>query len=217
MLSIRSFTFSPFGENTYVLFNEQKQSVIIDPGCFYPEEEQELLSFIKKNGLQVTRLLNTHAHIDHIFGNDFVCKTWNVQPELHRDDVVTMEHMPAAAQLWNIQGYKMSPSPGAFLEEGQQIEIGNDVLDIVFVPGHAPGHVAFISHSQKFIIGGDVLFNGSIGRTDLPGGSIEVLMQSIKNKFLTLPDEYTVYSGHGPETTIGKERKTNPYILQYLK
>jgi glyoxylase-like metal-dependent hydrolase (beta-lactamase superfamily II) len=216
MFSIQKFTFSPFAENTYVLFNEGKQALVIDPGCFYPEEEKALKDFITQNGLEVKRLLNTHAHIDHIFGNDFVSKTWNVQPELHRDDVVTLNRMPAAAQIWGINGYKLSPQPGAFLEEGQKIVLGNDELDIVFVPGHAPGHVAFISQAQKFVMGGDVLFNGSIGRTDLPGGSLEVLMQSIRDKFLVLPDDFVVYSGHGEETTIGKERRSNPFILEYL-
>lgn len=216
MLQIKKFTFSPFSENTYVVYNEHKNAIIIDPGCFYPEEEQSLKTFIENNDLKVNRLINTHAHIDHIFGNAFVVSTWNVPVELHEKDVITLKRMPAAAELWGIKGFRESPLPEKFLNEGDQISLDSDQMDVVFVPGHAPGHVAFICHAQKFIIGGDVLFEGSIGRTDLPGGSLEVLMQSIKDKFLPLEDDYVVYSGHGNETTIGRERKTNPFILQYL-
>lgn len=216
MFSIQKFTFSPFAENTYVLYNGQGSALLIDPGCFFPEEETILKGFVEQNGLKVNRLLNTHAHIDHVFGNDFVYKTWGVLPELHEGDLQTLRLMPAAAELWGIKGYKLSPQPGHFLTEGEKIQLNSDELEVFFVPGHAPGHVAFICHAQKFVIGGDVLFNGSIGRTDLPGGKLETLMNSIKNKFMTLPDDYTVYSGHGEETTIGKERRTNPFILEYL-
>lgn len=215
MLTISKFTFSPFSENTYVIYNQTKEAIIIDPGCFETHEEAELTQFIESNNLNVSRLLNTHAHIDHIFGNQFCANKWNLKLELHELDIPTLKRMPAAAELWGIKGFKESPMPQLFLTEGQQIKLGDDVLDIVFVPGHAPGHVAFICHAQKFIIGGDVLFQGSIGRTDLPGGSLEILMESIKNKFLTLADDYVVYSGHGNETTIGRERKTNPFILEY--
>lgn len=215
MLTIQKFTFSPFSENTYVLLNEEKQAIIIDPGCFEAWEEEELQNFIENSQLNVSRLLNTHAHIDHVFGNKFCADKWKLKLELHEKDIPTLKRMPAAAELWGIKGYKESPMPELFLTEGQKIILGKDELEIVFVPGHAPGHVAFISHAQKFVIGGDVLFEGSIGRTDLPGGSLEILMQSIKNKFLILPDDYVVYSGHGGETTIGRERKTNPFILEY--
>lgn len=215
MLTVQKFTFSPFSENTYVLYDENNEAIIIDPGCFERWEEEELEGFIKNNKLTVKRLLNTHAHIDHVFGNKFCMDTWGLKLELHEKDIPTLKRMPAAAQLWGIKGYKESPMPELFLHEGQQIKLGNNVLDIVFVPGHAPGHVAFICHAQKFVIGGDVLFEGSIGRVDLPGGSLEVLMQSIKNKFLVLGDDYVVYSGHGNETTIGRERKMNPFILEY--
>lgn len=215
MLSIQKFTFNHFSENTYVVYAENGDAAIIDPGCFSREEEQELKSFIESKNLDVKRLLNTHAHIDHVFGNHFVANTWGLKLELHQLDVVTLSRMSAAADLWGIRGYKESPEAELFLEEGQKIMLGENTLDIVFVPGHAPGHVAFICHAQKFVIGGDVLFAGSIGRTDLPGGSFEVLMESIKNKMMTLDDAYVVYSGHGPETTIGQERRSNPFILQY--
>ena len=215
MLTVQKFTFNHFSENTYVIYAENKDAVIIDPGCFGRDEENKLVDFIGHNNLIIKRLLNTHAHIDHVFGNKFCADKWNLKLELHEKDIPTLKRMSAAAELWGIKGFVESPLPELFLDEGQKIILGNNTLDIVFVPGHAPGHVAFISHQQKFVIGGDVLFEGSIGRTDLPGGSLEVLMQSIKNKFLVLDDAYVVYSGHGNETTIGRERKTNPYILEY--
>lgn len=215
MLTVHQFTFNPFSENTYIIEGSEKEAVIIDPGCYFQEEEEEIAKFVKNKGLTIKRLLNTHCHIDHVFGNDFIAKTYGLELEIHKDDIKTLERMPAAAQLWGVNGYKESPQPTKFLEEGQKIQIGKDELDIVFVPGHAPGHIAFISHADKFVIGGDVLFEGSIGRTDLPGGSLEVLMKSIKDKFLTLPDDYTVYSGHGNPTKIERERKSNPFILEY--
>ncbi|HLP13061.1 MAG TPA: MBL fold metallo-hydrolase [Flavobacteriales bacterium] len=215
MLTVQKFTFNPFSENTYVVYADNKEAAIIDPGCFHREEEQELETFINDNKLTVKRLLNTHAHIDHVFGNQFCATKWGLPLELHEKDIITLKRMPAAAELWGIKGYKESPQPGALLTEGQKIKLGNYELDVVFVPGHAPGHVAFISHSEKFIIGGDCLFQGSIGRTDLPGGSLEVLMHSIKKQFLNLPDDYVVFSGHGGETTIGRERKSNQFILEY--
>jgi len=215
MWTIKKFVFSPFSENTYVLYNENKDAIVVDPGCFTPEEEQALVHFISSNNLTIKRLLNTHAHLDHVFGNDFVNKTYGVGVEMHEKDVVTLHRMPVAAEMWGIKGYKTSPEPVNFLKEGEKIVLGNDELDIVFVPGHAPGHVAFISQTQKFVIGGDVLFEGSIGRVDLPGGSLEVLMRSILTEFLVLDDDFVVYSGHGNETTIGKERNTNPFILEY--
>ncbi|HYG50036.1 MAG TPA: MBL fold metallo-hydrolase [Flavobacteriales bacterium] len=215
MLTVQKFTFNPFSENTYLVYAQNKEAAIIDPGCFFKEEEDELTAFIQDNKLTVKRLLNTHAHIDHVFGNLYCSTIWNVPLELHEKDIPTLKRMPAAAELWGIKGYKESPMPGAFLTEGQKIKLGDDEMEIIFVPGHAPGHVAFISHKHKFVIGGDVLFEGSIGRTDLPGGSLEVLMQSIKEKFLTLPDDYIIYSGHGNETTVGRERRGNPFILEY--
>lgn len=216
MLSIKKFVFSPFAENTYLIFNEKNDAVIIDPGCFSKEEEEILNHYITSKELNIRRLLNTHAHIDHVFGNHFVATKYKVDVEMHEKDLITLKQMPAAAEIWGIKGYKESPQPKHFLNEGEQIKIGDDSLDIVFVPGHSPGHIAFISHSHRFVIGGDVLFQGSIGRVDLPGGSLDVLMRSIQNKFLTLADDYVVYSGHGNETTIGQERNTNPFILEYL-
>ncbi len=216
MISIKKFVFSPFSENTYILYNENGDAVIIDPGCFTRQEENELSQFIESKNLTVKRLLNTHGHIDHIFGNKYVCEKYNLHVEIHEKDLVTLKRMPFAAELWGIKGFQESPEPGAFLEEGNQIFIGSDKLIVEFVPGHSPGHVAFICHAQKFIIGGDVLFEGSIGRVDMPGGSLEILMQSIQQKFMTLDDDFIIYNGHGNNTTVGKERMTNPFILEYL-
>lgn len=217
MLQIKKFEFSPFSENTYVVYNaETHECAIIDPGCYGTEEQAELTEFIESRKLKPVKLLNTHCHIDHVFGNAYVHRKYGLLPICHQADVVTLHRMPAAAQIWGIDKYELSPEPVEFLKEGDIVTIGEDVLDVVFVPGHAPGHIAFINKSQKFVMGGDVLFAGSIGRVDLPGGDYTTLMESIVKKFLPLGDDVVVYSGHGPETTIGKERKTNPFILDYM-
>jgi glyoxylase-like metal-dependent hydrolase (beta-lactamase superfamily II) len=218
MLEIQKFEFSPFSENTYVVFNKSTlECVIIDPGCYGTDEQRVLSDFIAKNNLNPIKLLNTHCHIDHVFGNAFVHRTYGHLPICHKDDVVTLRNMPKAAQIWGIEGYEISPEPTQFLNEGDQVIIGEDILDVIFVPGHAPGHVAFVNKAQKFVLSGDVLFMGSIGRVDLPGGNYETLLESIINKMLPLGDDVVVFSGHGPETTIGRERKTNPFVLDYLQ
>jgi glyoxylase-like metal-dependent hydrolase (beta-lactamase superfamily II) len=218
MLDIEVFEFSPFSENTYVVSHSATgECAIIDPGCYEKYEQNELLTYINTKGLKPVKLLNTHCHIDHVFGNAWVHRTYGLLPVCHLADVVTLHRMPAAAQIWGITGYELSPEPVEFIDEGDTIALGHEKLDVIFVPGHAPGHVAFISRSQKFIIGGDVLFNGSIGRVDLPGGDYVTLMESIKNKFLPLGDDFVVHSGHGPSTTIGREKKYNPFILDYMR
>ncbi len=211
-MEVKKFTFNPFQENSYVVYSENKDALIIDPGCYQDHEKEELVQFIEQMGLNPVRLLNTHAHIDHVLGNNFVSKKWNLGLELHELDLPTLQSVANYAHLYGFEGYELSPEPVAFLKEGDSIELGNERLDILFCPGHAPGHVAFYSEKDAFIIGGDVLFQGSIGRTDLPGGSFEILEKSIKEKFYTLPDETLVYCGHGPETKIGFEKMNNPFV-----
>lgn len=212
MITIKSFTFNPFQENTYVLSDSSKKCLIIDPGCYNSNERDELTSYIKSNRLTPVKLLNTHCHIDHIMGNKFIHETYKVDLEIHKDDLDLLQGLTRIADLYGIPNVEESPLPTSFLNEGDKIALGDSELDILFIPGHSPGHVVFISHSQKFVIGGDVLFYGSIGRTDLPGGDHQTLIDGIKKKLFALPDDFKVYTGHGPETTIGYEKKTNPFL-----
>lgn len=213
MSTVKVFTFNPFQENTYVVADLSGQCVIIDPGCFDPSEKRELADYISSNNLKPVKLLNTHAHIDHVLGNRFVAEKWGLGLELHREDLVTLHSLPNYAHIFGVGTIEESPNPARFLEEGDKIQFGSTVFDVVFVPGHCPGHVAFINRAEEYVISGDVLFSGSIGRTDLPGGSMKVLMESIQKKILPLGDNYKVYSGHGPLTTIGREKREN-YFLQ---
>jgi len=186
--------------------------VIIDPGCFERHEKQELADYISKHSLQPVRLLNTHCHIDHVLGNAFVSQKWNLLPELHRDDLSILQALPNYGHMFGVGGIEESPLPSKFLDEGDVIAFGGLKLDILFVPGHAPGHIVFVNHPEKYVIGGDCLFRDSIGRTDLPGGDHDTLIKSIREKLYTLPDDYTVYPGHGPATTIGYEKKYNAFV-----
>jgi len=211
-MKVKKFVFSPFQENTYLLINESNECWILDPGCYFPEEKTELKAFIEENNLNPTRLINTHCHLDHVFGNHFVHETFGLSPEYHKLDEPTMLLAPKAASMYGVPGFMVSPPAKSHLDESMKLSFGKHSFDIVFVPGHAPGHIALIEHNQKIILGGDVLFQRSIGRTDLLGGDHDTLIESIKSKFFTLGNDYLVYSGHGPETTIGEEKKHNPYI-----
>lgn len=213
MAQVKVFTFNPFQENTYIVYDETRECVLIDPGCFDAEEKNQLKRFIEENGLKPVRLLNTHCHIDHVLGNRFVAHTWNLILEIHKEDLGTLHALPTYAHLFGVGNLESSPEPGAYLNEGDRICFGNTEFDILFVPGHAPGHIAFVNRNDRFVIAGDVLFAGSIGRTDLPGGSLPVLLNSIRTKLIPLGNDYKVYSGHGPSTTIGEEVKSN-YFLQ---
>jgi glyoxylase-like metal-dependent hydrolase (beta-lactamase superfamily II) len=211
MLQIQTFTFNTFAENTYVLYDETGACVIIDPGCYEKHEKKELQDFIQDQKLQVKYLLNTHCHIDHVLGNAFVKHTYKVDLYIHRSDEPVLKAVETYASSYGFAQYEPS-LPEHFLEEGDIIHFGKASLAVLFVPGHAPGHIAFYSQEQQFVIGGDVLFQSSIGRTDLPGGNFNTLINSIRTKFFTLPDGVTVYPGHGGSTTIGMEKKYNPFL-----
>lgn len=210
-LQIESFTFNPFQENTYVLYDDTKQCVIIDPGCSDKQENQELQNFIQAKGLTVARLLNTHCHIDHVLGNKFVADTFGVPLEIHEEDLQVLRAVPTYSAAYGFPQYQ-EVLPEKFLKEGEHVKFGETELEVLFTPGHAPGHVVFYHPGTKVVIGGDVLFQRSIGRTDLPGGDFETLLQSIRAKLFTLPDDVTVYPGHGPSTTIGEEKTSNPFL-----
>jgi len=210
MLQIKSFVFNPLQENTYVLFDETGECVIIDPGCYTEAERQELTSFITSRGLTVRLLLNTHCHVDHVLGNRFVKERYNVLLHIHPLDEATLKAVEIYAPHYGFYQYQ-GTTADQFLQEETDILFGRTALRVLFVPGHAPGHVAFYAAREKIAVSGDVLFYNSVGRTDLPGGNFETLLHSIHRQLFTLPDDVTVYPGHGPETSIGFEKRTNPF------
>ncbi len=211
MLALTSFSFSPLQENTYVLYNADREACIIDPGCYFPEEKKRLQDFVEQEALKPTLLLNTHCHIDHVFGNQFVFDTWGLIPHFHEKETPVLDLLPLSAQLWNLK-FDIYAGEVAHIREGETIWLGNEELSILFTPGHSPGSVSFYHEAGKFIIGGDVLFRGSIGRTDLPGGDYDTLIDSINREFMTLPPDTTVYSGHGDPSTVAAEKATNPFL-----
>lgn len=213
MLQVHAFTFSPVQENTYLLVNDRGDCAILDPGCYFPEERQILQEFIEKEGLRPVLLLNTHCHLDHVFGNRFVHETWGLSLHLHRDEKPVLDFAPVSGRQWQLP-FDSYEGPLVYLEPGQKLTIGEEELEIRMAPGHSPGHLVFYYPAGGFLIGGDVLFQGSVGRTDLPGGDFTTLERSIRTQLYTLPDETVVYPGHGEPTTIGREKKTNPFVSQ---
>lgn len=211
MITLKMFTFGPFQENTYLLYDETSECVIIDPGCYDDNERNALADFVTVEKLSPKLLLNTHGHIDHVIGNKFIFEKFGLQPFINNKDLPSLNALTTVAKLYGFNA-EASPEPIGFLDEGDVVNFGSSRLDILFTPGHSPGSICFVCPEQKFIIGGDVLFYGSIGRTDLPGGHHQTLIDSINNKLMPLADDYSVYSGHGPVTTIGFERTNNPFL-----
>ena len=211
MLKLKSFVFSPIQENTYLLYNEFNDCMIIDPGCYFSEEKDELKDFITQSNFKPQMLLNTHCHLDHVFGNKFVAETWGLTLNLHEKEKKLLDYAPTSGLMYNMP-FDNYAGDYIYLKEGDIITLGEDELAVIEAPGHSPGHICFYCAKQNFIISGDVLFNRSIGRTDLPGGNHQTLLKNIREKLFVLPDETVVYSGHGPETTIGEEKKYNPFL-----
>ncbi|MCX2573503.1 MBL fold metallo-hydrolase [Pedobacter sandarakinus] len=212
MITVKTFTFNAYSENTYLLFDETKACVIIDPGMYEGFEENQLAFFIRQESLNPVLLLNTHCHIDHVFGNSFVFDTYGLKPQFHAGELPILNAVPGYAPAMGFTRYQRSPLPNTFLPETGEVKFGNSVLSIIFSPGHSPAHLCFYSETDHLLIGGDVLFQGSIGRTDLPGGNHQQLIQNISDKIFVLPDETVVYPGHGPTTTIGFEKQHNPFF-----
>lgn len=212
MMTIQTFTFNAYSENTYVLYDETKECVIIDPGMYDGHEQTELVNFIKMNDLNPVLLLNTHCHLDHVFGNKFVFDQWGLRPQFHEGELPILQAIPAYAPQMGFTRYELSPLPEVFLPESGTIRFGVSSLAIIFSPGHSPAHVCFYSEENKLLIGGDVLFYNSIGRTDLPGGNHQQLINNIKEKLFALPHDVQVYPGHGPATSIGFEKQHNPFL-----
>ena len=212
MIHYQSFTFNSFAENTFVLWDDTLEAIVIDPGCADRTERDQLKKFIETQDLKIVGLLNTHGHIDHVLGNAFVARTYNVGLQLHAADLPVLRAVKSYAANYGFPDYE-EVLPESDLAEGDLVRFGESALEVLFVPGHAPGHVAFIHRGQNLCFSGDVLFRGSVGRTDFPGCSHEALMHSIYTKLLPLGDAMRIFPGHGPETTISAERRSNPFLL----
>jgi glyoxylase-like metal-dependent hydrolase (beta-lactamase superfamily II) len=210
-LTVHLLTFNPFQENTYVISSPSRECIIIDPGCFDAGERAELEAFVKDNDLKPVRLINTHCHIDHILGNAFVARTWNLGLEIHSGEAPVLESGLMVSGMYGVP-YEPSPKPASFLEEGDEVILDGHALKVLFTPGHSPASICLYSEADGWVIGGDVLFYESIGRTDLPGGDHKTLLDSIRGQLFTLPNETIVYPGHGPETKIGYEKMFNPFL-----
>lgn len=211
MWNIKSFVFSPIQENTYVLYNETNECLVVDPGCYFDGEKERLQSFIENNGLTPRLLLNTHCHLDHVFGNRFIHEKYGLTLHLHEKEKQVLEFAPASGLMWNMP-FDNYQGEFILMKEGDIIKLGDDELKVIEAPGHSPGHLCFYCEKQQIVIGGDVLFKRSIGRTDLPGGNYDTLIKSIREKLFVLPDDTKVYSGHGEPTTIGEEKRHNPFL-----
>jgi hydroxyacylglutathione hydrolase len=213
MLQFKSFEFSPFAENTYVLYDtDTLEAWIIDPGCYDQTERNTLLQFINSENLKPIRLLNTHCHLDHIFGNAFVHRKWNLKPQCHSGELIVLQRFEQVCQMYGIPNVEPSPEPEVFLTDRETLILGNYTFETILAPGHSPASLCFYCASEHLCIGGDVLFLESIGRTDLPGGNHEQLLKSIQTRLFTLPDETMILSGHGSATTIRHERAYNPFF-----
>lgn len=211
MISVQQFVFNEFQENTYVLYDETGECIIFDPGCHHHSEQKMLMDFIESNKLKPVKLINTHCHIDHVLGNSFVAKKYDLELYLHKDELQTYSDTGRWAEMFGLVMEEI-PERKVFINEGNQIKFGYSVLDIFFTPGHSIASLSFYNKAEKICISGDVLFQESIGRTDLPGGNYETLINSIQTKLFSLDDDVQVFSGHGNPTTIGHERKYNPFL-----
>lgn len=211
MLNLESFTFNPFQENTYLVYNAQKHCWIIDPGMSDNKETAQFLSFIEENQLQPQAIINTHTHLDHIFGVAALQERYNIPFGIHKADLPVLNGAAGSAMLFGFS-FNNPPKPDFFIEENKPYSLGDDQVDVLFVPGHSPGSISFYYPQGKWVVSGDALFNSSIGRTDLPGGNYEQLIDSIRTQLFTLPEYTVVHSGHGPVTTIGNEKKYNPFL-----
>jgi len=211
MLNIKTFYFNDLRECTYVVWDETGECVIVDPGCHSESEKGRLENFIETNNLKPIMLLNTHGHFDHVMGNAFVTAKWNIVTHIHPDDKSYLERCAGYGDMF---GYKIDEAPGNTidLKDGEVLKIGSSYLKVMHTPGHSRGGVCFYNEEDKIVFSGDSLFAGSIGRTDLPGGDYDQLMESLLGRVVKLGDDYSVYPGHGPVTTIGHELSTNPFL-----
>ncbi|MFV0521670.1 MAG: MBL fold metallo-hydrolase [Mangrovibacterium sp.] len=212
MIQIKKFIFNYVQENTLVLFDETKEAIIVDPGNLFDYENDQLDEFIADEGLQIKQIVNTHNHFDHLFGVNHIRRKYQVPFLAHKDDNMLIDLYPEWCAMRGMNEVEPVAYPDIYLSEGDELTFGNSTLQLFHVPGHSLGSLVIYNPEQQFLIVGDVLFQGSIGRTDLPQGNFEQLLDGIKAKLLILPDEVKVYCGHGAETTIGMEKKSNPFL-----
>lgn len=210
-MTIKSFVFNPFLENTYVLSSKAGNALVFDPGCYEAYEHQTLFDYIDSENLNVKAVINTHCHIDHVLGNKVVNQKYGCPLRIPKRELEVFNSVVAYAPQWGITGYEPAEVE-EFLEEGGALQLDEIKLRMIEVSGHSPGHLIFYCEEEEVMIGGDVLFRESIGRTDLPGGNHQDLLANIQNKVYALPDQVVVYPGHGPETTIGHEKQHNPFV-----
>lgn len=212
MAKVLTLPFNPFQENTYIVYDETGECIIFDPGCSNAAEEETLVTVIEEHKLRPVRLINTHCHLDHVFGNAFVAETYGLPLEIHEGELPVLQAVPMVEKMYGMPASKPSPMPGNFLKEDTELSFGNTTLKLLLTPGHSPASLSFYCEKDRFVIAGDVLFMGSIGRTDLPGGDFDTLIRSIEQQLIPLGDDVTVYPGHGPSTNIGYERRHNPFL-----
>jgi glyoxylase-like metal-dependent hydrolase (beta-lactamase superfamily II) len=212
MTQVKIFEFNPFAENTYLLYDETGECAIFDPGCYTEEERNALKDFITGQNLKPVRLINTHCHLDHVFGNAFVAKTWNLGLEIHEGELPMLERFEIVCQMYGIPKSEPSPAPARYIRESEVIQFGKTSLQVLFTPGHSPASISFYCREEGFVLAGDVLFLEGIGRTDIMGGNMDILLHSIRSQLFTLPEETLVFPGHGPATTIRHEKEYNPFL-----
>lgn len=212
-MQIAIFQFSLFGINTYLVFDpDTKECAVIDPGMSTPEEEKAIEDFIDQKGLKLTQIINTHLHIDHVAGIPFLRRKYGAPVLAHEGDKFLGNGLAQQARMFGLNLPLENIEISQYIQAGDKIKIGNGELDVISVPGHSKGSVALYDREGKYLISGDALFKGSIGRTDLPGGNYRELVESIESELLSLPDETIVFPGHGPSSTIGEEKRSNPFL-----
>lgn len=211
-MTIKTFTFNPFQENTYLIYDETGEAAVIDAGCYNETEKQLIKNYLADNNLVLKKVLNTHLHIDHQFGNKFLFETYGLKPEASKEDEFLLENIAEQLRMFGLPAGEGVQNIGSYIEDNQVIKVGYITLKAIHVPGHSPGSMCLYAEKDGVLFAGDVLFRGSIGRTDLPKGDYATLINAITERLLPLPNETVVYSGHGPTTTIGNEKQQNPYL-----
>lgn len=212
MLKIECLVFNPFQENTYIVYTETGEGAIVDPGMLFDHERSLLVEKITELKVNPQLLLQTHLHVDHVLGTRFVLEKYGLKPMAHEGDTFLIDQTQSMAASFGMEVDENPPLPSVYLKHGDVVELGDTKLEVIHVPGHSPGGIAFYSAEEKILLAGDILFKGSVGRSDLPGGDHQKLIDGIKSRLMILPEDVIVYPGHGPKTTIGDEKRTNPFL-----